>query len=125
MYTYVEYFLCVQGFTIMSFLFISHLGTDTNCMFTLSGSRRTVKSATVQPDQEELESSWFLHTINQQVQEQWEPENHALDEGKFVRGKKEGTSSLDPKTGNQWLVFGGGTRDRCAGVVDAFTGKLT
>ena len=44
--------------------------------------------------------------------------------GIFVRGKKQqGGSSLDSKTGNQWLTFGGGQKIATAGVVDAFTGR--
>ncbi len=52
------------------------------------------------------------------------PRNHSLDEGQFVRGKqKEGGASLDPKTGNQWLSFGGGDKEKSEGLVDAFLGK--
>ena len=47
-----------------------------------------------------------------------------MDEGQFIRGKtKEGGASLDPKTGDQWLTFGGGESEESTGVVDAFIGK--
>ena len=47
-----------------------------------------------------------------------------MDEGQFIRGKtKESGASLDPKTGNQWLTFGGGESEESFGVVDAFVGK--
>lgn len=68
-----------------------------------------------------------LHNIHRQIVNQWERENHDLEGGEFVKGrKKEGRvkTSLDPKTGSQWLVFGGGQQqDRSGGVVDAFTGQ--
>ena len=44
-----------------------------------------------------------------------------------MRGKKDGPSvstALDPKSGQQWMTFGGGQKERSAGVVDAFTCKL-
>ena len=48
-----------------------------------------------------------------------------MDEGQFIRGKsKERGASLDPKTGNQWLTFGGGESEESFGVVDTFVGKL-
>ncbi len=53
-------------------------------------------------------------------------ENHDLNEGKYMRGRKEApTTSLDPKTGNQWLSFAGGLKPdkQSGGIVDAFTGR--
>ena len=47
-----------------------------------------------------------------------------MDEGQFIRGKtKEGGANLDPKTGDQWLTFGGAENEESSGVVDAFVGK--
>ena len=67
-----------------------------------------------------------LSAVQRQIISQWEREDQRLGDGQFVKGrKKEGVkTSLDPKTGNQWLVFGGGRQERTAGLVDAFTGEL-
>ena len=97
---------------------------------TLSGSVRKVHSATdtrlhIQTDPAVEQSAKNLHEVQRLVHSQWDDDNHGLEGGEFVKGtKKEGVkTSLDPKTGNQWLVFGGGQREKSGGLVDAFTGR--
>ena len=65
-------------------------------------------------------SSEAFHRVNQLVYSQWNPENHTLDDGIFSRSRPDGTpSSMDPKTGSQWLSFPGGDQ-QVSGVVEAF-----
>ena len=69
-----------------------------------------------------------VYEAERQVKDQlWKPENHDLNEGKYMRGRKEApTISLDPKTGSQWLSFRGGLKPdkESGGIVEAFTGRL-
>ena len=98
-----------------------------NC--SILGNKKSSKAATesflrLRIDQGYIERSRAFQEVNRKVHEQWSDDNHALDEGKFVRGKKpEGSSSIDSKTGNQWFTFAGGFGEKSAGVVDAFTGN--
>ena len=75
-------------------------------------------------DPEWHETSSAYQTTNRQLREQWSTENHSLDEGQFIRGKKDKQlNSLDPRSRNQWLLFGAGEASNNSGIVDAFTGK--
>jgi len=91
-------------------------------------SSRSAQSRTFphefQDDLDWHETSTAYQTTNKQLREQWSTENHSLDEGQFIRGKKDRQlNSLDPRSGNQWLLFGAGQDSTNSGIVDAFTGK--
>ena len=80
----------------------------------------------VDEDADIIATALLVNEAHQRVREQWLPDSHTLDEGKYMRGRKNApTTSLDPKTGNQWLSFAGTPRPdkTTGGLVEAFTGK--
>lgn len=103
-----------------------------SCTFTGSRRLRSKLSTDSYLDLEDFDPDWeetnqAYQSSREQVKRSWVDENRTLDEGKFVRGKKDKpsvSSSLDPKTGQAWMTFGGGQKERSAGIVDAFTGNV-
>ena len=96
------------------------------------GSHKRRANAAIETELKiDIDPSWHVsneayHSTRQQIHNIWQPETRALDEGQFVRGKKDQpavTTTIDPRaSGSNWLSFGGGQQSRNSGVVDAFTG---
>ncbi|XP_064625746.1 uncharacterized protein LOC135486673 isoform X2 [Lineus longissimus] len=82
-----------------------------------SSTPQTESRLTVQIDPEYYERSLAKKQCESQIGTHRKDENHNLNVGIFIRGKKkEGQTDKD----TQWLTFGGGVRNS-AGVVDAFS----
>lgn len=62
-----------------------------------------------------LMSNQVTKSLTQKIHEQWDPENHDLNQGTFVRGQSKEGPSLD-----SWLMFGGTPAEGSTGIVDAF-----
>lgn len=70
-------------------------------------------------DEELLMTSRSTKALTSKIHQQWQPENHDLNSGVFVRGqsKAEAPPSLDT-----WLTFGGSAiaGETPGGIIDAF-----
>ncbi|KAJ8306155.1 hypothetical protein KUTeg_016700, partial [Tegillarca granosa] len=68
-------------------------------------------------DQDLLETSRSTKELTKVIHEQWLPDKHDLNQGKFQRGQ---SKSEVPSGQDTWLTFGGAPTDDSSGVIDAF-----
>lgn len=71
-------------------------------------------------DQDLVETSQSTKELTKVIHEQWLPEKHDLNQGKFQRGQ---SKSEVPSGQDTWLTFGGAPTDDSSGVIDAFASK--
>lgn len=67
---------------------------------------------------EYLETSREHKKLTEKIHEHWEPGNHDLNTGTFVRGQQKPDAPPSLEAG--WLTFGGVNSEETSGVIDAF-----
>ena len=103
---YIYIFLQINVFT-----YISTGGANTTSR---SGGFLLVKA-----DSDLSESRRSYRNLTNKIHEHWDPENHNLNTGVFVRGKQQiGRNTKQ----DAWLTFSGSQSEDAQGIIDAFAG---
>lgn len=92
----------------------------------ISGRAKSAPSGKVvrwSDDEDLLMTSRSTKVLTSKIHQQWQPENHDLNSGVFVRGQSKADT---PPSLDSWLTFGGSAvaGDNPGGIIDAFARKF-